>query len=51
MITGLKYLQYYLQSQVATSSAISTVLNLAISVGMLIINKILWFSLYYLLDL
>lgn len=53
IILGLGYAQNEVKKDTNTSidSIIITVINLAISIFINIVNKILWFALFYLLDL
>lgn len=51
MIFGLEYLQAYLLNIIDSNSSIITIINIFTSLVLQIINKVLWFSLFYLLDL
>lgn len=53
IILGLGYAQNEVKKDTNTSKdgIIITIINLAISIFINIVNKILWFALFYLLDL
>ena len=50
MISGLDYAQDYVENnQVTDDSDLLTFLNILMSAGLLIVNRFLWFALFYLL--
>ena len=51
MLVGLEFLQNRLKRGKYDNENILTVINIAMSVSLLIVNKILWFALFYLLTI
>lgn len=50
IISGLDYLQEYIETNdITDDSNLLTFINICMSAGLLIVNKFLWFALFYLL--
>lgn len=51
IITGLEFVQNFIADDDSYNNEDKTLINYATSFGLLIINKVLWFSLFYLLEI
>lgn len=50
IIIGLEYVQVYFANSDSNSTSLTTIINIITSLVLQVVNKILWFSLFYLLN-